>query len=139
MNATNKRKVAYKCAYAVGNVDEILNMVPEEFIRLLEKKKNKATRTKKTLKVSDKSAGHSLKVYSDGKPARCRWKVNPDGSTVFCGYLSENDEIIVKERRLRELIDAEIKAKKENGFPVALYDDAQKRPYLEYPDGRRVY
>jgi DNA-damage-inducible protein J len=27
----------------------------------------------------------------------------------------------------------------DKGVPIALYDDARNRPYLEYPDGRRVY
>ncbi|MDR1541248.1 MAG: type II toxin-antitoxin system RelB/DinJ family antitoxin [Clostridiales bacterium] len=27
----------------------------------------------------------------------------------------------------------------EAGAPIALFDDEQNRPYLEYPDGRRVY
>ena len=28
---------------------------------------------------------------------------------------------------------------REEGFPIALYDAERKRPYLEYPDGRREY
>ena len=43
------------------------------------------------------------------------------------------------ERRMREAVNAEISAAKSSGAPVALYDDLQNRPYLEYPDGRRVY
>ena len=43
------------------------------------------------------------------------------------------------ERRMREAVDASITAVKSSGSPVALYDDLQKRPFLEYPDGRRVY
>ena len=43
------------------------------------------------------------------------------------------------ERRMREAVDAKISAVKSSGSPVALYDDLQKRPFLEYPDGRRVY
>ncbi|MDR3120821.1 MAG: type II toxin-antitoxin system RelB/DinJ family antitoxin [Clostridiales bacterium] len=27
----------------------------------------------------------------------------------------------------------------ENGAPIALFDDEQNRPYLEYTDGRKVY
>ena len=43
------------------------------------------------------------------------------------------------ERRMREAVNANISAAKSSGMPVALYDDLQNRPYLEYPDGRRVY
>jgi addiction module RelB/DinJ family antitoxin len=43
------------------------------------------------------------------------------------------------ERRMREAVNAKVSAIKSSGSPVALYDDAQNRPFLEYPDGRRVY
>jgi len=43
------------------------------------------------------------------------------------------------EGRMREAVNAKVSAVKSSGSPVALYDDAQKRPFLEYPDGRRVY
>ena len=43
------------------------------------------------------------------------------------------------ERRMREAANARISAVISSGLPVALYDDLQKRPYLEYPDGKRVY
>jgi DNA-damage-inducible protein J len=43
------------------------------------------------------------------------------------------------ERRMREAVNAKVSAVKSSGSPVALYDDLQKRPFLEYPDGRRVY
>ena len=43
------------------------------------------------------------------------------------------------ERRMREAVSAKISADKSSGSPVALYDDMQNRPFLEYPDGRRVY
>jgi len=43
------------------------------------------------------------------------------------------------ERRMREAVNAKISATKSSGLPVALYDDKQNRPYLEYPDGRKVY
>ena len=43
------------------------------------------------------------------------------------------------ERRMREAINASVTAIKSSGSPVALYDDTQNRPFLEYPDGRRVY
>ena len=43
------------------------------------------------------------------------------------------------ERRMREAVNAKISDVKSSGSPVALYDDLQNRPYLEYPDGRKVY
>ena len=43
------------------------------------------------------------------------------------------------ERRMREAVNAKVSAAKSSGSPVALYDDLQNRPFLEYPDGRRVY
>ncbi|MCL2815449.1 MAG: type II toxin-antitoxin system RelB/DinJ family antitoxin [Oscillospiraceae bacterium] len=43
------------------------------------------------------------------------------------------------ERRMREAVNAKVSTVKSSGSPVALYDDLQKRPFLEYPDGRRVY
>jgi addiction module RelB/DinJ family antitoxin len=43
------------------------------------------------------------------------------------------------ERRMREAVNAKVSAVKLSGSPVALYDDLQNRPFLEYPDGKRVY
>ena len=43
------------------------------------------------------------------------------------------------ERRMREAVNAKVSAVKASGLPVALYDDLQNRPFLEYPDGRRVF
>ena len=43
------------------------------------------------------------------------------------------------ERRMREAVNAKVSTVKSSGSPVALYDELQKRPFLEYPDGRRVY
>ena len=43
------------------------------------------------------------------------------------------------ERRMRDVVNAKVSAVKSSGSPVALYDDLQNRPFLEYPDGRRVY
>ena len=43
------------------------------------------------------------------------------------------------ERRMREAANAKVSAISSSGSPVALYDDLQNRPFLEYPDGRRVY
>ena len=43
------------------------------------------------------------------------------------------------EHRMHEAVNAEIFLIASSGSPIALYDDAQNRPYLEYSDGRRVY
>ena len=43
------------------------------------------------------------------------------------------------EHRMREAVNTKVSAVKLSGSPVALYDDLQNRPFLEYPDGRRVY
>ena len=43
------------------------------------------------------------------------------------------------EGRMRESVNAEISAIAASDSPVALYGNVQNRPYLEYPDGRRVY
>ena len=43
------------------------------------------------------------------------------------------------ERRMREAVNAQVSAVISSGSPVALYDDLQNCPFLEYPDGRRVY
>ena len=41
--------------------------------------------------------------------------------------------------QMRGAVKASINKAAEAGAPIALFDDAQNRPYLEYPDGRRVY
>jgi len=43
------------------------------------------------------------------------------------------------ERRMHDVVNANISSAKSSGLPVARYDDLQSRPYLEYPDGKRVY
>jgi addiction module RelB/DinJ family antitoxin len=43
------------------------------------------------------------------------------------------------ERRMQEAVSASISTTIASGSPVALFDDAQKCPYLEYPDGTKVY
>ena len=43
------------------------------------------------------------------------------------------------ERRMQEVVTEKITTYKSSGIPVALYDDLLKRPFLEYPDGRRDY
>ncbi|MDR1731227.1 MAG: type II toxin-antitoxin system RelB/DinJ family antitoxin [Synergistaceae bacterium] len=40
---------------------------------------------------------------------------------------------------MRRSVRAKISKAVENGTPTALFDDEQNCPYLEYPDGRRVY
>ena len=49
----------------------------------------------------------------------------------------------ISDEELTELFKASIKLDKEicaiKGLPIAGYDDENKRAYLEYPDGRRVY
>jgi len=43
------------------------------------------------------------------------------------------------EHRMRDAVNTSVSAVKSAGLPVARYDDLQNRPFLEYPDGRRVY
>ena len=43
------------------------------------------------------------------------------------------------ERRMLEAVNEKVSVVKSSGSPVALYDDMQNRPFLEYPDGRKVY
>ena len=49
----------------------------------------------------------------------------------------------ISDEELTERFKASIKLDKEiceiKGLPIAGYDDENKRAYLEYPDGRRVY
>ena len=41
--------------------------------------------------------------------------------------------------QMREAVKTRISKATEIGAPIALFDDTQNRPYLEYQDGRRVY
>jgi addiction module RelB/DinJ family antitoxin len=41
--------------------------------------------------------------------------------------------------RMRGAVRAKLSNANENGVPAALFDDERNRPYLEYPDGRKVY
>jgi DNA-damage-inducible protein J len=43
------------------------------------------------------------------------------------------------EQRVSLAVDAAVADIKTNGNPVARYDAALKRPYLEFADGRKVY
>ena len=49
----------------------------------------------------------------------------------------------ISDEELTERFKASIKMDQEickiKGLPIAGYDDENKRAYLEYPDGRRVY
>jgi DNA-damage-inducible protein J len=40
---------------------------------------------------------------------------------------------------MREAVKTKVNETLEAGLPIALFDDVQNRPYLEYQDGRRVY
>ena len=49
----------------------------------------------------------------------------------------------ISDEELTELFKASIKLDKEiceiKGLPIAGYDDELDSPYIEYPDGRRLY
>jgi hypothetical protein len=47
------------------------------------------------------------------------------------------DEELTK--RFQEAVRIENEIKKIKGLPIAKYDFEKKAPYIEYPDGRRVY
>lgn len=47
--------------------------------------------------------------------------------------------IIEMEKQAVNAVTEEIARIKANGHPVALYDAELKKPYSEYPDGRREY
>ncbi len=51
-----------------------------------------------------------------------------------CGL---SDEELTK--RFKEAVRIENKIKKIKGLPIAKYDFEKNAPYIEYPDGRRVY
>lgn len=42
-------------------------------------------------------------------------------------------------QRFREAVRIDNEIKKIKGLPIAKYDFDKKAPYIEYPDGRRVY
>ena len=42
-------------------------------------------------------------------------------------------------RRFKESIRIDNEIRKVKGLPIAGYDDEKNKPYMEYPDGRRVY
>jgi len=51
-----------------------------------------------------------------------------------CGV--SDDEL---SHRFREAVRIENEIKKLKGLPIAKYDFEKKAPYIEYPDGRKVY
>ena len=58
-----------------------------------------------------------------------RYIINPDIGK------EDDDEVEIIKKGVR----LQVKMNKLNGSPVARYDAKKKRPYLEYPDGRREY
>lgn len=52
----------------------------------------------------------------------------------ICGV--SDDEL---SHRFREAVRIENEIKKLKGLPIAKYDFEKKAPYVEYPDGRRLY
>ncbi len=51
-----------------------------------------------------------------------------------CGV--SDDEL---SHRFKEAVRIENEIKKLKGLPIAKYDFEKKAPYVEYPDGRKVY
>ena len=47
----------------------------------------------------------------------------------------DSDEVKAIQKGVRE----QVKANKRKGAPVARYDFKAKKPFLEYPDGRKEY
>ena len=43
------------------------------------------------------------------------------------------------EQRMQDVVANQVSSLKQSGIPVAMYDSLLKRPYLAYPDGRKVY
>ena len=51
-----------------------------------------------------------------------------------CGV--SDDELL---HRFKEAVRIENEIKKIKGFPIAKYDFEKNTPYIEYPDGRKIY
>lgn len=49
--------------------------------------------------------------------------------------IDDQDEVA----RIQRGVRLHLKMQENNGVPVAKYDAKQKKPYLEYPDGRKEY
>ena len=45
----------------------------------------------------------------------------------------------MEEYKAQTSIELSVKEALSSGVPVALFDDKQKRPFMQYPDGRQVY
>lgn len=45
----------------------------------------------------------------------------------------------MEELKAQMTVESKIKETLDRGVPVALYDDKRNCPYMQYPDGRRVY
>jgi len=69
--------------------------------------------------------------------------VEQQGSPLPITDIENNNWLRVRKRveeiRARTAIESRIACALDRGNPVALYDDELNRPYLQYPDGRRVY
>jgi DNA-damage-inducible protein J len=69
------------------------------------------------------------------------------GINIFLSQVAQNRAIPFAlkldggtlESRMRSAVDSSTNTMKEIGIPVALFDEKQNRPYLEYPDGRKMY
>ena len=44
-----------------------------------------------------------------------------------------------EEEAFVKAVEEAIKKNVKNGHPIARYDANEKKPYLEYPDGKRIY
>lgn len=62
-------------------------------------------------------------------------KVSPTVQRYVHAYTSGNKEL----KSFAAAVENAILKNKSNGNPIARYDAARKKPYMEYPDGRRVY
>ena len=49
------------------------------------------------------------------------------------------DEDLDEVKAIQKGVREQVKMSKRKGAPVARYDFKAKRPFLEYPDGRKVY
>ena len=45
----------------------------------------------------------------------------------------------IEELKAQTVVESRIQETLNRGVPVALYDNQQKRPYMQYPDGRQVF
>ena len=59
-----------------------------------------------------------------------------EGNELDSTYGLSDDELT---ERFKAAIRIDDEVRRIKGLPVARYDDATKRAYLEFPDGRREY